>query len=255
MIRQWEKGRKVQPDRPLVAFGDPVFDPKDVRLKKGEQLAQNTVDVLRSIGMREGRLGDQPFQRLPASGKEVRAIADVLQAQNAVYTDAEASEQRLKTLSREGDLVRARYLHLASHGVLGFEQGQGPALVLNQVGTTGKEDEYGRDDGFLTLPEVSALKLNADLVVLSACRTGQGRMHGGEGVSSISRVFFYAGCRGVVCSLWSVDDEATSDLMKSMYQRLQKGEDTAKALRAAKLEMIKDGYAPLYWAPFVHLGR
>ncbi len=170
-----------------------------------------------------------------------------------MYTDADASEQQLKGLSKEGDLVHARYVHLATHGILGFDRGQGPALVLNQVGTTGNEDEYGRDDGFLTLPEVSALKLNADLVVLSACRTGQGRMHSGEGVSSISRVFFYAGCRGVVCSLWSVDDASfTSDLMKSMYPaQLQKGR-RPQPRRHACGEAGEDQErrcAALYWAP------
>jgi CHAT domain-containing protein len=154
-----------------------------------------------------------------------------------------------------GELAKARFVHLATHGVLGLDRGEPPALVLAQTGTTGAADEYGLDDGFLSLPEVSALRLNADLVVLSACRTGQGRMHNGEGVSSLARVFQYAGTRGVICSLWSVDDAATSLLMQEMYRQLEKGRGTAEALCQAKRKLIDDDYPPLFWAPFVLHGR
>ena len=69
----------------------------------------------------------------------------------------------------------------------------------------------GVNDGFLRLDEVTRLRLNADLVVLSACRTGQGRLYSGEGVTGLARAFLYAGSRGVVSSLWSVDDRETAD--------------------------------------------
>jgi CHAT domain-containing protein/Tfp pilus assembly protein PilF len=252
MIRLWEEGRKERPDRPLAAFGDPVFDPKDSRLTepKPDRLA-----AAEELARREGRTRGEAFERLAASGVEVRAIGKLLGAPDAVRTDTEATEALVKKLSSEGELRRARYVHFATHGILGFDRGQPPALVLTLVGVSGQEDEYGRDDGLLTLPEVSALKLNADLVVLSACRTGQGRMHRSEGVSGLARVFLYAGSRGVVCSLWSVDDEATADLMRLMYERLEKGDSAADALRAAKLAMIADGEPPLVWAPFVLMGR
>ena len=80
-------------------------------------------------------------------------------------------------------------------------------------------------------------------------------MDNGEGISGLARVFLYAGSRSVVCSLWSVEDQATSDLMQGMYRRLQKGDSTADALRQAKLDLIHDDRPPLLWAPFVHLGR
>jgi CHAT domain-containing protein len=98
-------------------------------------------------------------------------------------------------------------------------------------------------------------RLNADLVVLSACRTGQGKMHNNEGFSSLARVFQYAGTRGVVCSLWAVDDSATSLLMQEMYTQLQKGKSAAEALALAKRRLIADDYPPYYWAPFVLHGR
>jgi CHAT domain-containing protein len=123
--------------------------------------------------------------------------------------------------------------------------------VLNLVGNTGVD----RDDGFLELDEIANLKLNADLVVLSACQTGQGKMARGEGVSGLARAFLYAGSKGVVCSLWSVDDRETANLMVDFYGHLQKGQAAADALREAQLRMIREGKAPLYWAPFILIGE
>ena len=109
--------------------------------------------------------------------------------------------------------------------------------------------------GFDSLDEVTRLQLNADLVVLSACRTGQGRLYNGEGVTGLARAFLYAGSRGVVSSLWSVDDRETSNLMTALYRRLKQGRPSADALRDAKLEMIRSGKPPLYWAPFILIGE
>ena len=246
MIRLWEEGRQKQPDRPLFALGDPDFG--------AAQVAAASRDALREVHLREGS-GALTFSRLKFSGAEVRALGKLFGTSDAVLTDTKATEAAVKKASADGDLGRYRYVHFATHGILGVDRNEPPALILSLVGTTGQEDEYGRDDGFLKLPEVSALKLNADLVVLSACRTGQGRMHNGEGVSGLARVFLYAGSRGVVCSLWSVDDSATSELMQNMYGRLKDGKPTTDALREAKLAMIRGDQPPLFWAPFIHIGR
>jgi CHAT domain-containing protein len=157
--------------------------------------------------------------------------------------------------SQSGAPARCRYVHFATHGILGRGKHQLPALVLSLVGNDGRQDDYGSDDGFLRLDDVLNLRLNADLVVLSACQSGQGQMHNGEGVSGLARAFLYAGCRGVVCSLWSVDDKETAELMKGMYGRLKEKQPAREALREAKLDMIKAGKAPLYWAPFVLIGE
>ena len=254
MLRLWEEGRQKRPDRPLFALGDPVFDSKDIRLIGDVRSADESLEQVREMWLREGR-DALTFGRLSASGAEVRALGKLFGTPETVLTDEKATEAAVKKSSARGDLARYRYVHFATHGILGVDRNEPPALVLSLVGTSGKEDEYGRDDGFLRLPEVSGLKLNADVVVLSACRTGQGRMHNGEGVSGLARVFLYAGSRGVVCSLWSVDDSATSELMQNMYGRLKDGEPTTDALREAKLAMIRDDRPPLFWAPFIHIGR
>jgi CHAT domain-containing protein len=172
-----------------------------------------------------------------------------------VVTDASASERALKSASEEGVLARKRYVHLATHGVLGGALGRPPSLVLSLVGNGGEEQLGGANDGFLTLPEVTHLKLNADLVVLSACETGKGDLQPAEGVVGLSRAFLYAGSRGVVCSLWQVDDERTADLMRALYGRLKEGRPAAEALALARRGLIAEERAPFYWAPFVLIGK
>jgi CHAT domain-containing protein len=220
LIGQW-KQQRVPPDVSLFAVGDPLYEASP------------------AAGL----------PRLAHSGAEVAAIAELLGSQPGyVLTRQEASEARVKAASAAKQLARARYVHFATHGILGLDQGKQPALVLNLVGNDG-------EDGFLRLDEITGLKLNADLVVLSACRTGQGRMHQGEGVTGLARAFLYAGSQGVVCSLWSVDDRETAAFMVEFYRALQAGRPAAAALRDVRRAMIEAGKAPLYWAPFVLIGE
>jgi CHAT domain-containing protein len=172
-----------------------------------------------------------------------------------VLLGKDATEAAVRQMSADGTLARARYVHFACHGILGLHDGQPPALVLSLVGNSGERDEFGVLDGFLRLDEVTNLKLNADLVVLSACRSGQGRLWNGEGVHGLARAFLHAGTKGVVCSLWSVDDKETAAFMAALYGRLKDGRPAADALRDTRLDMIRAGKAPLYWAPFILIGE
>ena len=133
--------------------------------------------------------------------------------------------------------------------------GTAAALVLSQRAVP--KGEFGNEDAesFLRMDEITGLKLNADLVVLSACKSGQGRLRQGEGVTGLARAFLYAGSKGVVCSLWSVDDRETANLMVDFYGRLQAGKSAPEALRESQVAMIRDGKAPLYWAPFIVIGE
>jgi CHAT domain-containing protein len=240
LIRQWEKGR-AKPTASLWALGDPLYNAKDVQTQE--------------IAQREGR--EAGFARLVNSGAEVRDIAGLLKAPAAsIRLGREASEAAVKAASKDDSLAKAKYVHFACHGILGFDVGQQPALVLSLVGNDDKMDEEGgRNDGFLRLDEVTRLKMNADLVVLSACRTGQGRLNAGEGVTGLARAFLYAGSRGVLSSLWSVDDAETARWMTEMYGHLNDGKPAADAVRAAKLKMIAAGKPPVFWAPFILIGE
>jgi CHAT domain-containing protein len=105
--------------------------------------------------------------------------------------------------------------------------------------------------------EIYNLTLDADLVVLSACESGLGKVVRGEGILGLTRGFLYAGARNVVVSLWQVADKSTADLMVEFYRNVLNGESFSAALRNAKLALIKAGkYAyPLEWSPFVLVGR
>jgi len=115
-----------------------------------------------------------------------------------------------------------------------------------------------QEDGVLQLNEIFNLDLDADLVTLSACQTGLGKLVKGEGVVGLTRAFLYAGAARVAVSLWEVNDLATARLMETFYRRMQAGAPPAEALRQAKLEMLRAQPTawrnPYFWAPFVLVG-
>jgi CHAT domain-containing protein/tetratricopeptide (TPR) repeat protein len=258
LVRLWEQTR-ARPERPLWALADPVYDQADRRVEGEKDLAQASKDALAEYLSRahRGPAAGVPYPRLRLTGQEARAIRQLLGASNDdVLTGLEATEAAVKAASEKGLLARARYVHFATHGILGLDTGQPPALVLSLVGNDGARDaEGGVNDGFLRLDEVTRLRLNADLVVLSACETGKGRLYAGEGVTGLARAYLYAGSRGVVCSLWAVDDRETAAFMAQLYGGLKDGRAAADALRAAKLAMIRAGKPPVYWAPFILIGE
>jgi CHAT domain-containing protein/uncharacterized protein HemY len=145
----------------------------------------------------------------------------------------------------------AKYIHLATHGLFDDLRGLGSAIALAPS---------QQDDGLLTAEEIFNFqekfkqKLNADLVVLSACDTGRGRITG-DGVIGLSRSFISAGVPSVIVSLWSVDDGSTAFLMTKFYQNLERNPDKAKALREAMLETKKQYSQPLQWAAFTLIGE
>jgi CHAT domain-containing protein/tetratricopeptide (TPR) repeat protein len=244
LIRLWEPTR-VRPSRPLWAIGDPVYRANDPRLRtttpSGPAAAVASIRVVAR---------GEPLERLPATGEEVERVRRLLQAgPDEVLTGTAATEPAVRRLSSQGILARYRYIHFACHGVLGSGEGTQPALVLSQL-----EDPSG-GDGFLRLDEITSLRLNSDLVTLSACQTGQGRLYHAEGISGLARAFLYAGSRGVLCSLWKVADRDTSDLIVDVYNGLEQGKSAAEALRAAQLRMIDAEETPFLWAPFVLVGE
>jgi CHAT domain-containing protein len=120
-------------------------------------------------------------------------------------------------------------------------------------------DEKGKtQNGFLRLRHIFNLNLPAELVVLSACETGLGEDVKGEGLVGLTRGFMYAGSPRVLVSLWSVNDQGTSELMSRFYKKmLQEGQKPAAALRAAQIEMLQTSQwkEPYYWAAFTLQGE
>ena len=190
------------------------------------------------------------FVRLPFARQEAEAIAKLLPPnQQLKALDFTASRQAALT----GQLDQYRHLHFATHGLLNSQHPELSGIVLSLV------DEAGQpQDGFLRLSDLYNLKLNAELVVLSACQTALGKDVRGEGLVGLTRGFMFAGAARVVASLWNVNDAATAELMQHFYRAMlvEKLPPTA-ALRAAQLALARNPRwaAPYYWAGFVLQGE
>ncbi len=148
------------------------------------------------------------------------------------------------------DLRKFRHLVFATHGLLGGKVSglMEPALVLARG--DGKER-----DAFLTLSEAMTLRLNADVVALTACETGVGKQVAGEGVMGMGRAFQYAGAKSVLVSLWSVAEASTTLLVERFFSYLKNGADKVSALRRAREDLLRAGYRhPFFWSPFILIG-
>jgi CHAT domain-containing protein len=152
-------------------------------------------------------------------------------------------------------------LHLAAHGCLDERFPLNSALALTPpVATPPPGSAEGRDNGLLQAWEIfEGLRLDADLVVLSACDSALGREVAGEGLLGLTRAFQYAGARSVVASLWQVPDAATADLMVAFHRHLRQGRSQGEALAAAQAELAAgaagpEAEAPYFWAGFQLFG-
>jgi CHAT domain-containing protein/Tfp pilus assembly protein PilF len=238
----------------VVVLADPVFeadDPRLGRLAVGPRRPEGGSrggDLLRAA--RAAGFGDAGFPRLPFSRQEAQSIvATAPPGSSRSVLDFEASrETALSTAIQD-----FRIVHFATHGVIDDEHPSRSGLVLSLI------DRQGRpQDGYLRLPDLYNLRLNADLVVLSACRSAAGRELRGEGLLSVVRAFMYAGAPRVVAAVWDVDDRPTAALMGRFYRAmLVKGRSPAAALREAQLAIQARApwRDPFYWAGFVLQGE
>ncbi len=186
---------------------------------------------------------------LPGTELEVNEIAGLFNAKqfrSARYTNEEASEMLVKS----DTLKNFSLLHFATHGIVDEKNAELSKIFLQTTTTA--------EDGNLFAGEIYNLSLKADLVTLSACQTGLGKISKGEGVIGLSRALVYAGAKNIVVSFWSVADQSTSELMKNFYSDMlnASAHDYGENLRQAKIKLIKEGKydAPYYWAPFVLIG-
>jgi CHAT domain-containing protein len=193
----------------------------------------------------------QVLPNLPGTRKE----ADLLHALmgGVEYTGLDASKVRLRALSDSGQLATFVNVHFAAHGYLDMAVPSLSAVVLTP---TGKDEA---DNGFITAGEWPSFKLRSDLLVMSACETGLGKIVVGEGVQGLPYALYVAGNRDTLLSLWQVSDEATTTFMERFWEKVKGGQSHAQALTQTKQE-FQDGKAgaefrdPYFWAPFVLYG-
>ncbi|HEX7185694.1 MAG TPA: CHAT domain-containing protein [Thermoanaerobaculia bacterium] len=223
----------------LLAVGDPLY-PAGLNTQ-----AETATDTQVQMALRRGFRLDP----LPSTRNEVEAISKLF-PEGRILLGGNATEETIKSLAPQ-----ARRLHFACHGLLDerFPLNSGLAFSIPE------HPEEGRDNGLLQAWEIfESVRLDADLVTLSACDTGLGKEMGGEGLVGLVRAFQFAGARSVLASLWSVSDISTAMLMERFYSYLRQGKTKDEALGAAQLDLIRSEKSelshPYHWAGFALYG-
>jgi len=239
ILRQEMAGRNPA-EKELAVLADPVFNADDARIA--------------SRGKRSGRLEFEPdapdFVRLRFSRTEAEEITRLAGARTTLKAlDFEASRDS----AMRPDLGEYRIVHFATHALINNEHPDLSGVVFSLIDRSGRPQ-----NGFLRLFDIYNLRLGAELVVLSACRTALGEEVKGEGLIGLTRAFLYAGAPRVVATLWDIDDRATARTMRLFYEgMLARAERPAQALRAAQIAMwnSKGWETPYYWAAFTLEGE
>ena len=183
---------------------------------------------------------------LPQTREEVIEVNNIVGKNGVLLLGLDATETAFKSEPLEDFKI----IHLAAHGFADTQFPERSGLVLGV-------DPTSHDDGLLQVREIIRLRFNADLVTLSACNTGVGKLQGQEGVTNLVEAFLVSGAKAVVASLWSADDTYTLALMERFYTHIAEGQDKAAALRQAKLDLLTQygrQVSPYYWGAFVLVG-
>jgi len=234
---------------PSLLLANPIFN------QPGQAVAQTPSNT------RYGDLAQHSFPPLPETKTEVDAIAPMLPG-----SQLREGSQATEAVVKQSD--RPQILHIATHGF--FEPNppsqnsssqttsmDNPLLRSGLVLAGFQVGQSSGEDGILTALEVSSLNLlGTQMVVLSACDTGQGDLSTGEGVYGLRRALVLAGSESQVISLWRVQDSSTKDLMVSYYEHLLQGKGRSEALREVQLAMLQNEQTahPYYWSPFIQSG-
>ncbi|MEW5902173.1 MAG: CHAT domain-containing protein, partial [Acidobacteriota bacterium] len=183
--------------------------------------------------------------RLRHVSQEIKVISRFFDpGKRTILDGSQAEEGSLKKM----DLSAYRFVHFAAHGVFDDDHWGGSGLLL-------RAGENHDDDGILQARDIFTLKLHSDLVTLSACQTGRGRLESGEGLVGLASALLFAGSRAVLVSLWPISDRSTPDFMEYFYAGLTKGESPSRALQGAKVKMIASSYRhPYHWAGLILVG-
>jgi CHAT domain-containing protein/Tfp pilus assembly protein PilF len=263
VLRRELEGR-APAEKVVAVFADPVFDKADERIT-GESTSRGSglnrtapvadpAEMTRAWDVQDAAQssdGATALPRLPYTRQEAEAI---LALAPPMGRKAALGFEANRAAAMSDDLSKYRIIHFATHSFLDSMHPQLSGVALSMLDRQGK-----RQEGFLRAHEVFNLRLGAELVVLSGCRTGLGKEVKGEGLYGMTRGFMYAGSKRVLVSLWDVQDLATARLMSDFYRGLlgPKRPHAAAALRAAQIATWREGrwQAPYYWAGFVLQGE
>jgi len=260
--------KRVSENNSFVGYA-PVFC-KD---STNGNILPNTVTIIDSSyiadsSLRSVSINGTSYNELAYSEKEIKTIQTMFNNKGmkaSGYFFSNATEDIFRETA-----PLYKYVHIASHGFINENNPRLSGIVFSQekpdVGLTSETVDSlrfsnttglsGSSDGILFSGEMFDLNLNADLVVLSACETGLGKIINGEGIMSMTRGFIYSGTPNILYSLWKVGDKNTNDLMVQFYSNILKGNNYSEALRKAKLTLINDNKTafPKFWSGFTLLG-
>jgi CHAT domain-containing protein len=239
LLSLWQRNQAPAYRKDFLAFGNPDYSRNLTNQEtKPAEVAGLMKDIYEGSGFDLSPLGQ--------SEKEIRKISRRFSEKRSdIYLQKEAREEILKKAPLEDYQV----IHFACHAFLDDRVPFRSGLFLSFR----KSDV---EDGFVQSREIASLRLDAALVVLSACQTSRGYLEKGEGIMGLTRVFFYSGARSVISTLWEIEDRAAADFMGYFYDFLSHGETLSQALRAAKLRMLESKKShPFYWAAFVLNGE
>jgi CHAT domain-containing protein len=213
-------------ERRVLALGGVPYDPTISRIAQTRGVSING------------------YGNLPGSRDEAMLATRTLGSlSNKTLVGKDAHEGAFKQAAAEPAAV----VHIAAHAIADQAAPDKAAVLL-------APDLASGEDGILQATEISQLRTSAQLVVLSACDTGVGRIQGQEGVANLSRAFLLSGARAVVSSLWSADDTFTLSLMRGLYRNLASGQPPAVALANAKRSILRTfggNIDPYFWAGFI----
>ena len=254
--------KKTAAGSPLLSFGGALYEAggttpvqkEGIYLSEAEKqyYKQQTEVLLAQRGALNSVYDEKGYEwsNLPGTEEEVKQIGSLFYEKeedknNHTLVGNKVTEERIKQMSKEGILKNYKILHFATHGLVELDVPELSAIVLSQPDAIGEKD--AKEDGYLTMGEIMTLNLNSELVNLSACETGLGKLVGGEGVTGLTQSFIMAGASNVSVSLWSVADVSTRDFMVSFYTKVKGGESYKQAMVETKREFINRKWSEPYF--------
>jgi CHAT domain-containing protein/exonuclease VII small subunit len=252
LLKQREQDyQSLKARKTLLAMGAPRYHsseqpPKDC--KRAIRAPNIDLETFKDYQRALKDLNDK-WCNLPGAKKELAAMKQQF-PDATLYQEAEASEAKLQSLNAAKALTDYEYLVFATHGYLSPQTPALSALVLDLLDTTDKAD------GYVTAAEWPGYDLKSDLMVLSACQTGVGKIMRGEGVMGLPYAFYVAGNKNTLMTLWNVADDSTAEFMSRFFKKLKNGKGHIDALTETKREFLQiEKYRlPVYWAAFVLYG-